>query len=65
MYSMKIVLMLVAGRPFFATNSQSADLYNWFSRMVRLLTTDYLIGSLVLGLLLLIALLGVSRKASQ
>ncbi|ADB42645.1 hypothetical protein Slin_6689 (plasmid) [Spirosoma linguale DSM 74] len=61
---MDIAQTTLASRPYFFVNNQLTDLHKWFKNEAHLLISDYGIGGLVIGLLLLTILLRVSRDQS-
>jgi len=61
---MKIALITLASRPYFWINDQLADLCDPYANAARLFTSNFGIGGLVTGLLLLTALLRLSQRVA-
>lgn len=59
---METVLTALTTRPYFVIDDQLADLYEWLMKGAHLFASNYVIGGLVIGVLLLIGLLRLCQK---
>lgn len=59
---MEIALHTFESRPYFLINNQLDDLYSWLTKEAHVLISDYRIGALIIGLLLLLVLLRLTQE---